>query len=87
MSKEYIACPTCGSPMIIRKGCYGEFYGCIRYPECTTTVNIEDVDEKFHQATTSQDGEEYGRCERCGELETLSSMGYCSYCQHIWDKD
>lgn len=31
------ACPDCGSPMALRSGKFGEFYGCTAYPRCTTT--------------------------------------------------
>ncbi|MDD4733465.1 MAG: type I DNA topoisomerase [Bacilli bacterium] len=27
-------CPTCGSPLVIRKGKYGAFVGCSNYPKC-----------------------------------------------------
>ncbi len=27
-------CPVCGSPLVIKKGRYGEFVACSRYPEC-----------------------------------------------------
>ena len=30
-------CPTCGSAMVIRRGRFGEFQACSRYPECKTT--------------------------------------------------
>ena len=30
-------CPTCGSPMLLRFGRYGEYLACSRYPECKTT--------------------------------------------------
>jgi DNA topoisomerase-1 len=30
-------CPTCGSPMVLRFGRYGEYLACSRYPECKTT--------------------------------------------------
>jgi DNA topoisomerase-1 len=33
-------CPACGSPMIIRRGRFGEFLACSRYPECKTTSPI-----------------------------------------------
>jgi DNA topoisomerase-1 len=33
-------CTTCGSPMIIRRGRFGEFQACSRYPECKTTSPI-----------------------------------------------
>ena len=28
------ACPKCGAPLVLRKGKYGEFVGCSRYPDC-----------------------------------------------------
>jgi DNA topoisomerase-1 len=33
-------CPTCGSPMVIRRGRFGEFLACSRYPDCKTTSPI-----------------------------------------------
>jgi DNA topoisomerase-1 len=30
-------CPTCGAPMLLRFGRYGEYLACSRYPECKTT--------------------------------------------------
>ena len=33
-------CAQCGSPMVIRRGPTGGFWGCLRYPECRCTVNI-----------------------------------------------
>jgi hypothetical protein len=33
-------CPKCQAPMAKRKGKYGEFWGCIEYPECTATRRI-----------------------------------------------
>ena len=33
-------CPTCGSPMLFRRGRFGEFLACTRYPECKTTSPI-----------------------------------------------
>ena len=29
------ACPECGSPLVVRKGKYGEFTACSNYPDCT----------------------------------------------------
>jgi DNA topoisomerase-1 len=34
------SCPTCTSPMVIRRGRFGEFLACSRYPECKTTSPI-----------------------------------------------
>jgi DNA topoisomerase-1 len=33
-------CPTCGSPMLIKRGRFGEFLACSKYPECKTTSPI-----------------------------------------------
>lgn len=32
-----IICPDCGSDMLLRKGKYGPFYGCVRHPDCWGT--------------------------------------------------
>ncbi|WP_298844603.1 restriction endonuclease [uncultured Clostridium sp.] len=39
ISKRNI-CPKCGSEMILKKGKYGSFYGCYKYPKCKFTKNI-----------------------------------------------
>jgi len=36
-------CPICGSIMIKRKGAYGEFYGCSKYPQCKGTRKMDAV--------------------------------------------
>jgi DNA topoisomerase-1 len=33
-------CPTCSSPMVVRRGRFGEFLACSRYPDCKTTSPI-----------------------------------------------
>jgi DNA topoisomerase-1 len=33
-------CPACGSPMVVRRGRFGEFLACSRYPDCKTTSPI-----------------------------------------------
>ena len=30
-------CARCGAPMVLKKGKYGDFYGCINYPKCDFT--------------------------------------------------
>lgn len=34
---EKVRCPRCNSAMILRKGRYGSFYGCSRFPRCRGT--------------------------------------------------
>ena len=36
--------PNCGSPLVIRKGRYGEFVACSNYPECKY-IKKEEVEE------------------------------------------
>lgn len=31
---DTMTCPWCGSKLVLRKGKYGEFYGCSSYPKC-----------------------------------------------------
>ncbi len=33
-------CPTCGSPMAVKRGRFGPFIACTRYPDCKTTKPI-----------------------------------------------
>lgn len=29
-----LTCPLCGNPMVLRRGKFGEFFGCVGWPEC-----------------------------------------------------
>ncbi len=33
-------CPTCGAPMVVKKGRFGRFLACSKYPECKTSRPI-----------------------------------------------
>jgi DNA topoisomerase-1 len=33
-------CETCGAPMLVKRGRFGEFLACSRYPDCKTTRPI-----------------------------------------------
>lgn len=33
-------CPECGGIMVKRSGVYGEFYGCVHYPQCTGKLQV-----------------------------------------------
>ncbi|MGL4766342.1 MAG: UvrD-helicase domain-containing protein [Aeromonas sp.] len=41
--KNKVICPKCSGFMTLRKGSYGDFYGCTNYPVCTTTIKVENV--------------------------------------------
>ena len=36
--KKQKLCPYCTAPLVLRKGKYGEFYGCSNYPKCKYTL-------------------------------------------------
>ena len=38
--KEQNLCPYCKTPLVLRKGKYGDFYGCSNYPKCKFTKKI-----------------------------------------------
>ncbi len=55
-------CETCGAPMVIKFGRFGEFLACSNYPECKTTKEMA----KGHAAEVAE-GEEQIVCEKCGK--------------------
>jgi len=48
-------CPECGSPLVIRKGRFGEFIACSAYPKCKYTKAIEEDEKKVDV-----------KCDKCG---------------------
>lgn len=38
-AKKVKKCPRCGNPLKLRKGKFGEFWGCTGYPDCKYTQN------------------------------------------------
>ncbi len=39
---EIPPCEKCGSPMVMKRGRFGAFYGCSKYPECKNIRNLRD---------------------------------------------
>jgi len=35
-----VKCPSCGANMVLKRGRFGEFLGCSRYPDCSTTMPL-----------------------------------------------
>lgn len=54
-------CPTCGAPMLLRFGRYGEYLACSRYPECRTT----------REPGASAGETEVPQCPECGATMVL----------------
>lgn len=55
-------CETCGAPMVIKFGRFGEFLACSNYPECKTTREMA----KGAAAETQAEGEQLV-CDKCGK--------------------
>lgn len=41
LREEPKVCPVCFGPMVLRKGNFGKFFGCVEYPKCKGTRNVE----------------------------------------------
>jgi DNA topoisomerase-1 len=77
-------CPNCGSPLVIRKGKYGEFISCSNYPKC------KYIKTEKKEATILTD------CPKCGGkiIEKRTKKGKIFYgCNNypkcdfaLWDK-
>ncbi len=80
-------CPECGSPLVVRKGKYGEFTACSNYPDCTYVKK----EEKEHKEVV-----EIMNCPKCGGMivEKTTKKGKVFYgCNNfpkckvaVWDK-
>ncbi len=55
-------CETCGAPMVIKFGRFGEFLACSNYPECKTTREMA----KGAAAEAEAEGEQIV-CDKCGK--------------------
>jgi len=60
-------CESCGSPMVIKFGRFGEFLACSNYPECKTTKEMAKGDA----AEATAEGEEQIICDKCGKPMAL----------------
>ncbi|PIU01487.1 hypothetical protein COT68_02955 [bacterium (Candidatus Torokbacteria) CG09_land_8_20_14_0_10_42_11] len=43
---EEVSCPACGAEMRKRQSGTNVFYGCSRYPNCTGTKNVDDIEKE-----------------------------------------
>jgi DNA topoisomerase-1 len=79
-------CETCGSPMVIKFGRFGEFLACTNYPECKTTKEMAKGD------AVTADGEQI-ICEKCGKPMQLKRSRFGQFyactgypdCKHTKD--
>ena len=71
-------CPKCGSPMALRSGPYGQFYGCTRYPSCKGKLDLKALSCKDSRYRTHQSNSSGGvpRCPKCGAEMVLRTSRY-----------
>jgi DNA topoisomerase-1 len=69
---EAPACENCGRPMRLRRGRYGEFWGCTGYPECKTIVKVARGESK--RAAPPEPTDQV--CEKCGSPMVLKDGRY-----------
>jgi hypothetical protein len=53
---DYIStlkCPKCGNMVVLKNGCYGQFFGCINFPKCKGSLSI--TKSKKHNIYTKND--------------------------------
>lgn len=55
-------CETCGAPMVIKFGRFGEFLACTNYPDCKTTKEIPQAGNKTDEQVI---------CDKCGKPMAL----------------
>lgn len=66
-------CQTCGSPMVIKFGRFGQFLACQNYPECKTTREVGSKKAATGEGEAGAEGavEEVPPCELCGREMAL----------------
>ncbi len=74
-------CPSCGAPMVLKTGRFGQFFACSSYPNCKTTKTVT-TGIKCPQC---QKGELVQRRSRFGKIfYSCTRYPECNYA--IWDK-
>ena len=63
VNQDLPICPNCGKPMRLRKGKFGEFWGCTGYPDCKTSA----PDKKGKPDFTAKKERRTEKCPCCGK--------------------
>jgi len=90
---EGIVCHKCGSPMYIKDGKFGKFYGCSKYPECDgikqilssikcPKCNKGNIVEKYSKKNKKKfwSCSEYPNCDFITNNEPIAEQ--CPKCKH-----
>lgn len=60
MSGHEVWCRLCGCLMRLRRGKFGEFYGCTAYPRCKNTTSLRDAADEFDPPNDNWGYSDYG---------------------------
>ncbi len=72
-------CQTCGSPMVIKFGRFGQFLACENYPECKTTREVGSKPTAENAENGESVVEEVLPCELCGREMALKKGRFGSF--------
>ncbi len=67
-------CPQCGAEMVVKKGRYGKFLACTKYPDCKTTRRM--VQDETGKVKAAEDEKTDEICEKCGSPMTVRHGRY-----------
>lgn len=77
-------CPSCGNPLVIRKGRYGEFISCSNYPKCKYIKNEKKVPQEITDCPKC-DGKIVEKNTKRGKVfYGCNNYPKCNYA--LWDK-
>jgi DNA topoisomerase-1 len=67
-------CELCGQPMAIRSSRYGQFLGCVGYPECKTKISLTKDGKPVPEDRPSEE-----KCKTCGSDMLIRYGRYGDY--------
>ncbi len=80
-------CPECGSPLVYRKGKYGEFIGCSNYPKCKYIEKPKEEPEVIVDHVCPKCGSKLvKRKSKRGEFVGCSNYPKCNYMEDLEGK-
>ena len=83
-----VAACRCGGVFILRDGKNGEFYGCSRYPGCTHTASVTQIQGYITRMRIATESKTHRHpCGRCGAAQSRrhGMVGWywlCGRCDH-----
>src|SRR5208282_6733986 len=67
-------CPNCGLQMAVRSSRFGQFLGCVGYPECTTKIALTKDGQPVPEDRPSEE-----KCRTCGSPMLIRYGRYGDY--------